>query len=172
MTRFVVFEQATPEAVRTAVTALAADRAEVVSGWHPTAGRPTVCVGTVASAADAADAVLAAVGGARLVISADAPREVVDRMCDDLRRLGALDHRPGPAEPSELTEEEAALLALLLGGATLGEAARHLHLSRRTADRRLASARAAFGARGTAEALSRAMQHGIRPAQLPPSASG
>jgi DNA-binding CsgD family transcriptional regulator len=45
------------------------------------------------------------------------------------------------------------LLALLLQGRSLGEAAPLLHLSRRTADRRLAAARVALGVATTAEAL-------------------
>jgi DNA-binding NarL/FixJ family response regulator len=113
---------------------------------------------------DAVQAVLAAVEGADLVIDADADRDVIDRLCDDLRRLGTVDHRvekmpPGP----DLTADERALLAALLGGASLGEAATALHLSRRTADRRLAAARRALGASTTTEALVRAARAGVAP---------
>jgi DNA-binding CsgD family transcriptional regulator len=52
-----------------------------------------------------------------------------------------------------LTAEERDLLALLADGQTLGAAARSLHLSRRTADRRLAGARAKLGVASTAEAV-------------------
>lgn len=57
----------------------------------------------------------------------------------------------GPA--AELTPEGLRLLGLLVEGMSLGEAARSIHLSRRTADRRLAAARLALGAATTAEAL-------------------
>lgn len=111
---------------------------------------------------DAVQAVLAAVEGADLVIDATAGRDVIDRLCDDLRRLGAVDHRVEamPAGP-ELSADERALLAALLDGASLGEAAVALHLSRRTADRRLAAARRALGASSTAEALARAARLGL-----------
>lgn len=163
--RFVVLERASPEAVRSAVAELRPAGEPVVSGWRPVRGqgRPgaVVCVGSVHSAEDAARAVLAAVAGARLVVDADAERDVVDQMCDDLRRLGELDHRVEPAPATGLTAEQRALLARLLGGATLGEAARALHISRRTADRRLAAARQVLGAETTAGALRRAAQLGI-----------
>jgi DNA-binding NarL/FixJ family response regulator len=133
-----------------------------VHGWRSPRGGPAVCVDRVETVEDAGLAVLAAVRGSRLVIDAVAPREVVDQLCDDLRRIGELDHRVAPTRPL-LSPEERALLSHLLGGATLGQAARTLHLSRRTADRRLATARAALGARTTAEALLLAAQHGVEP---------
>jgi DNA-binding CsgD family transcriptional regulator len=87
-----------------------------------------------------------------LVVHAQAEREVVDRLVDDLHRLGPVEHRVGEPEPDAvLTAEERALLELIAGGATLGEAATSLHLSRRTADRRLASAKRKLGATSTAQ---------------------
>jgi DNA-binding CsgD family transcriptional regulator len=155
-----VLEQHPPEAV-TEVVEQVKGAARVVGGWRR--GRPgeeLLCVGAVTGADDAAAAVLAAVSGARLVVAAGAPREVIDRLLDDLRRLGEVDHRIGaPA----LGGDERQLLALLLGGATLGQAARQLHISRRTADRRLAAARAALGARSTPEAMAIAARVGVRP---------
>src|SRR5207244_12177694 len=108
--------------------------------WQQTPG--FVCVGVVADAGDAAAALLSAVWGAGIVIHATAPAEVVERLVEDLRRLGPVDYRTGevPSEPA-LTHDERALLELLAEGASLGDAAERLHLSRRTADRRLASAR-------------------------------
>lgn len=146
MARFIVLEDADAATVDAAAVELAA---EVIR---------------VADLEDAARAALAAVAGARLVIDAAAPRDVIDQLCDDLRRLGSVDHRIGPAQPAVLSADERALLARLLAGATLGEAARTLHISRRTADRRLAAARAAVGATSTAEALRRAAELGVRPA--------
>lgn len=127
---------------------------------------PGARVVPVTSKQDAVQAVLAAVEGDDLVIDADADRDVIDRLCDDLRRLGTVDHRlePMPTGPA-LTTDERALLAALLGGASLGDAAAALHLSRRTADRRLAAARRALGASSTAEALVLAAKAGIRPSK-------
>ena len=127
----------------------------LVSGWK-TRRADAVCTDVVADADDAAAALLAAVGGAGLVVDARASREIVDRLCDDLRRLGRLDHCVGDAaRRPRLTREEQALVTLLLDGATLGEAAGRLELARRTADRRLASVRAKLGVETTAEALVR-----------------
>ena len=119
----------------------------------------------VAGADDAAQAVLAAVRGACIVVITTAPREVVDELCDDLGRLGIVDHRIGPVHGPILSPEERALLARLLAGATLGDAARALHISRRTADRRLAAARATLAAGSTPEALRRAAELGIHPVE-------
>jgi DNA-binding CsgD family transcriptional regulator len=55
-----------------------------------------------------------------------------------------------------LDEEQRRLLGLLGRGFSVREAARRLHLSRRTAERRLAEARAALGAATNAEAVLRA----------------
>ena len=52
-----------------------------------------------------------------------------------------------------LTSEERRLLELLARGEALGEAAETLHLSRRTADRRLAAARGKLAVHTTAEAV-------------------
>lgn len=164
MSDFVVLEGAPPGAAQAAARELATSGVRVVSGWqHAFGPAGVVCVGRVASRADAADAVLAAVSGARLVIDAEAPREVVDQLCDDLRRLGELEHRVGAPAPAPLAPEEQALLALLLGGAKLGQAAAALHISRRTADRRLAAARAALGVETTSAAMAAAARLGVRP---------
>lgn len=142
-------------------------REATADGWRVVddvaqAGPGTVWRGVVDGPASAGQAVLAAVSGAGVVVAGTADREVLDRLCDDLRRLGPLDHRFG--EPAQLTAEEAALLAQLLAGVSLGEAARRLHLSRRTADRRLATGRRTLGAASTPEALVLAARRGVRPA--------
>jgi DNA-binding NarL/FixJ family response regulator len=125
---------------------------ETVEAWGKEPG--VVSVGTVSDAVDAAEALLSAVWGGGVVVHARAPREVTERLVEDLRRLGSVDYRPGETEPEPaLTHEERALLELLATGITLGEAAEQLHLSRRTADRRLASARTKLGAHSTAETL-------------------
>lgn len=113
-----------------------------------------VSVGVVAGEADAAEALLAAVWGAGVIIHATSAPEVTERLVEDLRRLGPVDFRTEETPPSrDLTQDERALLELLAGGRSLGEAAQHLNLSRRTADRRLASARAKLGVPTTTEAV-------------------
>jgi DNA-binding NarL/FixJ family response regulator len=97
--------------------------------------------------------VLAAVAGAGLIVRVTASREVTDRLLDDLRRLGEVEHRIGESHHVQLTSDQRVLLDLLANGVTLGEAARRLNLSRRTADRRIAEARLALGVRTTAEAV-------------------
>jgi DNA-binding CsgD family transcriptional regulator len=151
-------------AVERACRDAAADGWRVVEDVRE-AGPGTVWRGVVDGPASAGQAVLAAVSGAGVVVAGTADREVLDRLCDDLRRLGRLDHRLG--EPAQLSDEEAGLLAQLLAGASLGEAARRLHLSRRTADRRLAAARRALGATSTPQALVLAAGRGVRPAEDP-----
>jgi len=112
--------------------------------------------GVVANAADSAEALLAAVWGGGVLVHAKAPPDVVERLVEDLRRLGPVDYRAGHTTPEPaLTHDERALLQLLAEGTSLREAAGALHLSRRTADRRLASARTKLGAESTAEALVR-----------------
>jgi DNA-binding NarL/FixJ family response regulator len=111
-------------------------------------------IGPIRDASEAAEALLAAVGGAGVIAHALAEREVIDRLVDDLRRLGPVEHRTGEPTPGAgLTADERRLLDALAQGKTLGAAATALHLSRRTADRRLASARAKLGAGTTAEAV-------------------
>ena len=112
---------------------------------------------------DAMVAVLAAISGAGLVVDATAPRAVIDHLYDDLRALDEVDHRVGPAPASALSRDQRLLLAELMAGRTLGEAAARLHLSRRTADRRLAAARTVLGAGSTPEALRLAAALGVVP---------
>jgi DNA-binding NarL/FixJ family response regulator len=58
-----------------------------------------------------------------------------------------------------LDDGQRRLLELLERGLSVSEAARRLHLSRRTAERRLAAARAALGAARNAEAVARIQGH-------------
>ena len=126
------------------------------------AGRRSV---VVADERSAVAALRLALDGRDLLIHAIADRPILDRLYDDLRRLGPVEIRTAPipeSEPPLLAGDEAALLALLAGGRTLREAAADLHLSLRTADRRLASARARLRVSTTAEAVSAVarQQHG------------
>jgi DNA-binding NarL/FixJ family response regulator len=116
--------------------------------------------------ADAAAAVLAALNGAQLIVEAHASRDVIDRLCDDLRRMGTLEHRVGPATVlPRLSGEQLQLLRCLLAGSSLGQAAAELHISRRTADRRIADIRQLLGASSTSAALVRAVQLGLSAAR-------
>lgn len=165
MPQFVVLEPG-PEDLDALAAECAEDGVPVVHGfraWVAPGKPPPLCVGRVRSAQDATEAVLAAVTGARLLVAAAAERDVVDQLLDDLRRLGEVDHRVGHSLPPALTQDQRVLLAHLLSGRTLGEAGRRLHLSRRTADRRLADARLSLGVNTTAEALRAAARLGVRP---------
>jgi DNA-binding NarL/FixJ family response regulator len=133
-----------------------------VDSWAGAAGM--LCTGVVRTADDAQRVVLAALAGADLVVDCRADRGVTDEMCDDLRRLGRLDHRVVTATSSALTDDQRELLSAIAGGASLGSAAGTLHLSRRTADRRIAAAREALGAASTAEAIVKARRLGLLPA--------
>lgn len=148
---------------------LAAAGWQVVTGWS-TVGRstgPVVAAGTVAAPADVTAAVLAAVRGAALVVDARVDRSVVEGLCDELRRLGRVERRAPEAGWVPLAADERRLLDLLAGGATLGEAAGRLHLSRRSADRRVAAARDRLGVPTVAAAV--AVRRSRRAAVLPPA---
>jgi DNA-binding CsgD family transcriptional regulator len=116
-----------------------------------------VVVIRVSSVVDAGDAVRLALRGFGLVVVGLADRATLDLLYDDLRRFGRLDVRTtaAPDALQALDAEERAVLACLAEGMTLGEAATSLHLSRRTADRRLSAARRKLGVATTIQALSR-----------------
>lgn len=111
-----------------------------------------------------------ALEGRALLIHAIADRPILDRLYDDLRRIGPVEVRtasiPEAGTPA-LADDEAGLLQLLAGGHTLRQAAAEQHLSLRTADRRLASARAKLQVATTAEAVSAVarlhLAHAARP---------
>ena len=141
---------------------LAADGLSVVAGFRSPIGRgQVVCRGVVDGPQSAAAAMLAALDGTGLLVEATADRATIDRLVDDLRRLGPVDHRVGKPEPGPTLEPEArAILGLLAEGHSLGEAAEILGLARRTADRRLAAAREALGVERTTEAIANARRLG------------
>jgi len=114
---------------------------------------------------DAVTAVLAALEGAEVAIDSTADPALADRVQDDLRRLGRADAAPPPESPTgpALGPDELHLLARIAEGMSHSEAARSLHISRRTADRRLVSARRALGVATTAEALVAFQRRGLRP---------
>ena len=115
----------------------------------------------MATASDARAALLAAIAGQGIVAHATADRAVIDRLADDLRRLGPVDHRVGSADDVPAIHDQVReLLGLLAEGHSLGDAAAILGLSRRTADRRLAMARRLLGTDRTTEAVARAAHLG------------
>jgi DNA-binding NarL/FixJ family response regulator len=130
--------------------------------WN-VAPRRVVCCGEVRSEEDAAAAALAAVRGAGVVVLDGLVPEITERLVEDLTRFGRVEVRR-PSEPDQLvglSDVQRSLLNLLARGLSLGEAAVELHLSRRTADRRLAAARVALGVRTTAEALQLVRCHAL-----------
>lgn len=157
---FVIVEG--PEvAWRQAVREAALAGAVVEAGFDSLQRPGRVRVGRVSSATDARAALLAALTGQGIVAHATADRAVIDRLVDDLRRLGPVEHRLGPASDTPAADHQVReLLGLLAEGQSLGEAAAILGLSRRTADRRLAAARRALGTDRTTEAIARAARLG------------
>jgi DNA-binding NarL/FixJ family response regulator len=153
---FVVIEGESGAAIRSAVAE--SDRPPVQS-WN--GGPGVLCTGVVETAADARRAVLAALAGSDLVVDCRADREIADAMCDDLRRLGRLDHRVMAAPDAVLGNDQRLLLSALAAGRSLSWAAQQLHVSKRTADRRLAAARTSLGAANTAEAIVTATRRGL-----------
>lgn len=156
--RPLIVVEASPRAAAEARREVEAAGWPVVDGWRSEPG--IACAGVVDDAASAAEALLAAVGGAGVIVEARADRALVDRLVDDLRRIGRVEHRTGEPDIPALTAEERELLGLLAHGLTLGAAAQQLHVSRRTADRRLAAARAKLGVATTAEAVVASARRG------------
>jgi DNA-binding NarL/FixJ family response regulator len=129
-------------------------------GWDPgpalTAER-VIHVGRIAGADDAAAALLAAGRGAGILALTDGRWRHVDRFAEDLGRFGSVrvvDADRDEDRASALDEEQWRLLALLGAGSSVTHAARALHMSRRTAERRLAAARVTLRVRTTAAAVS------------------
>jgi DNA-binding NarL/FixJ family response regulator len=121
--------------------------------------------GVVATPRDAASALLAALDGFGLLLVLAAEADMRDRLVDDLRRVGRIEHLDATsasgADGGPLSDDGRAILALLAEGHTLGGAAHRLALSRRTADRRLAEARDALGVTRTTEAIAIAARRGL-----------
>jgi DNA-binding NarL/FixJ family response regulator len=121
-----------------------------------------VAVGVVDGPATAQAALLCAVRGAGLVAVVDRDRSWAARFLADLGRLapaatpgtsGLAPRQPTDSESSPLTAEQRDLLDLLADGRSIAQAARLRYLSLRTANRRVAEARAALGVSTTREAV-------------------
>lgn len=107
-------------------------------------------------------AVLAAARGAGIVAVCDPESPLGRALLDDLTRLGPVrqgadngssSSSSGPDTVADLVPEQRALLDRLAGGDTIAAAAAAEFLSLRTANRRIAEARAQFGVRTTREAV-------------------
>ncbi|QXC59744.1 LysR family transcriptional regulator [Aquihabitans sp. G128] len=112
------------------------------------------CAGTVADEADAEAAVLALSRGVGLVLSITVEGDVRHRLLEDLYRFGAVQLASEVVPDSGLGSDHLLLLEALADGSTLTVAAQALHLSDRTAHRRLAEARSILGVGTTAEAVA------------------
>jgi DNA-binding NarL/FixJ family response regulator len=124
------------------------------SGWDWDSPGRIVCAGQIASPDDAEAALLAAVRGAGVIARVDHDLELVERLYEDLSRIGRVEVRDaGNDLLATLTAEERRLLEMLADGHCVGAAARNLYVSRRTADRRLHSARLKLGVSTTVEAV-------------------
>lgn len=164
----VVVVEGPPGCTAADVERLRAAGARIIDGFRPPVRADgAVCVGVVDSEASAVEALLAVLAGAGLVAEARADRATIDRLVDDLRRRGFVDHRVAGArgagvapEAPELSIEGRAILGMLAMGLSLGEAAHVLGLGRRTADRRLAEARRDLGVTRTTEAIAKARRLG------------
>lgn len=101
-------------------------------------------------------AVLAAARGAGIVAVCDPETPIGRALVDDLARLGAVHHgveADNGDTVADLVPEQRALLDRLAAGDTIAAAAAAEYLSLRTANRRIAEARALFGVRTTREAV-------------------
>lgn len=110
---------------------------------------------TVIDEASAAAALRHALSGRAVVIRAVGPRAVLDVLYDDLRRLTTVELLPAADPPGDLDDDERAVLEMIAEGRTMADTAALLLLSQRTAERRLATARAKLGAATTLAAVSR-----------------
>jgi DNA-binding NarL/FixJ family response regulator len=128
--------------------------------WDLRSGRLVVS-GDVRDVDDVPAAVLAAARGAGVVVVADPAKPAGRDLVADLSRIGTVRTDPGAAAPEpegsgdgpELTVEQRALLDRLADGESIAGAAEAEFLSLRTANRRIAAARKALGARSTREAV-------------------
>jgi hypothetical protein len=123
--------------------------------WDVTAAK-LVLYGRINDADTLQLAVLAAARGAGIVAICDVESATGRALVDDLTRLGPV-HQGVGAEPgdtvADLVPEQRALLDRLASGDTIAAAAAAEFLSLRTANRRIAEARALFGVRTTREAV-------------------
>ena len=113
-----------------------------------------VCCGVVGTFDDVSAALLAAVRGAGVIARVEPGAEPTTRLREELGSLGPLEERARQhGDAGELSLEQRELCRLLGLGLSLADAATQLHLSRRTAFRRLAEVRDALNVETTREAV-------------------
>lgn len=150
-----------PSASRAVLERLGDEGLVAVTGPRPGPGRGRVWVAPLTDDDDARDIVRAALDGIDVVVQVDAERTLVARLQDDLRRLGPVEEVRDDSVGPVLDAETIALLRRLGSGDRVADAARSLHLSKRTADRRLAHARHVFGVGSTTALLVAAGRAGL-----------
>ncbi len=133
------------------------------STWDVTEQR-LLLYGRVPDMDTAALAVLAAARGAGVVAICDVDSDTGRALLADLARIGPVSRDPGedvtaPSDDLPLTDEQRALLDRLAAGESIVAAAEAEFLSLRTANRRIAQARAALGVRTTREAVLAYLRH-------------
>jgi DNA-binding NarL/FixJ family response regulator len=116
-------------------------------------------VGRVSTDDELRLAVLAAARGAGVIAFDVAPVSLRARLADDLSRLGDVELLS--SETPTLSVECRCLLEAIATGASVRDAAASIHLSTRTANRRLAEGRRALGVRSNAEAVMAAIRLGL-----------
>ena len=123
------------------------------AGWVVVASAPRpgqVWNSVVTDRSTAAAAVLAAIRGCGLIVLAD--RTLAADVADDLRGLGSVHYRDDTTPVLDVSSW--AMLHAVARGHTVDAAARMLHLSVRTAERRLAAAQRALQVPSLAAAVA------------------
>ena len=111
---------------------------------------------------DAADVVLAGLRGRAVLARIEASEPgLVDDLLEDLSAIGPVQHRDAAAV--HLDVDTWRLVHRIVGGATLRAAAQTLHVSPRTAQRRLNAARDALGTESRAQLVRAATASGRVP---------
>jgi hypothetical protein len=130
----------------------------VGAGWTVRAASGTatatgnVIAMTVADRTDAQASVLLAIGGAGLLVRAQAERSLVDDLVEDLERIGPVLLVDG-ATAIRLDPDTWRLVHALADGSTVSVVARAMHMSVRTANRRITDAKEALSAPTRAQLL-------------------
>lgn len=143
----------------------------VPTGWRGRAGfalpgspwdlsdRRWMCTGSIDGSEDAGRAIEALTRGVGLAVTLRVQGDLRHRTLEDLHRLADVRTADLDAAHDDLASvldpDQLALLRALAAGRTVGAAASAIHLSRRTANRRLADLRLRLGVETNAEAISR-----------------
>jgi hypothetical protein len=123
----------------------------------------TLVAMVVADPAGAQAAVLEAMRGVGVLVRADGQRAVIDDLVEDLAHIGQVLRVDG-GNAIRLEPDTWRLLHSIAAGTTVSVAARSLHLSIRTANRRIADAKEVMGVQTRAQLLRSLTAHGRVPA--------